>query len=144
MAAIDALSSSGSLGATSTDGYSALGSGDFLKIILSELSRQDPLKPNDTSTLLNQLSTIRSIQSDVDLSDRLKNLVGQNEWASGAGLIGKGISGLTEDGTRVAGVVVGVSRTDSGAVLTLDDGSRVPMKSVDEVVQLVPREGATV
>lgn len=142
MSAIDALSSSTPAATPANDGYSALGSGDFLKIILSELSRQDPLKPNDTSTLLNQLSTVRSIQSDVDLSDKLKGLVTQNEWASGAGLIGKGVSGLSQDGTRVAGMVVGISRTDAGAVLTLHDGSRVPMKNVDEVVNLTPQQGA--
>lgn len=142
MSAIDALSSSTPAASQANDGYSALGSGDFLKIILSELSRQDPLKPNDTSTLLNQLSTVRSIQSDVDLSDKLKGLVSQNEWASGAGLIGKGVSGLSQDGTRVAGMVVGISRTDAGAVLTLHDGSRVPMKNVDEVVNLTPQQGA--
>jgi len=142
MSAIDALVSQTSAATASSDGYSALGSGDFLKIILSELSRQDPLKPNDTSTLLNQLSTIRSIQSDVDLSERLKGLVSQNDWASGAGLIGKGVSGLTEEGSRVTGIVVGVSRTDAGAVLTLDDGSRVPMKKVDEVVIVSGTQGA--
>lgn len=143
MSAIDALTSSTSAATSSSDAYSSLGSGDFLKIILSELSRQDPLKPNDTSTLLQQLSTIRTIQSDVDLSDRLKGLVNQNEWATGSGLIGKGISGISEDGTRVAGTVVGVSRTDSGAVLTLNDGTRVPMGKVDEVTDLAARKGAT-
>ncbi len=143
MSAISALASSTSAAAGANDRYSELGSGDFLKIILSELSRQDPLKPNDTSTLLEQLSTIRSIQSDVDLSSRLEGLVSQNEWASGAGLIGRGVSGISEEGTRVAGVVVGVSRTDDGAVLTLDDGSRVPMKKVDEVV-ILNNPGATV
>jgi len=142
MSAIDALASSTSAASPGADGYGALGSGDFLKIILSELSRQDPLKPNDTSTLLQQLSTIRSIQSDVDLSDRLKGLVNQNEWSSGAALIGRGVSGVSEEGSRVAGVVVGVSRTDSGPVLTLSDGSRVPMSGVDEVVYLNGNGGA--
>jgi len=144
MSAIDALASTTAAATTANDGYSALGSGDFLKIILSEMSRQDPLKPNDTSTLLQQLSSIRTIQSDVDLSERLKSLVSQNEWSSGAGLIGHGVSGISEDGSRVAGVVIGVSRTDAGAVLSLDDGSRVPMKSVDEVVHLIPSTGGTV
>ena len=43
--------------------HGALGSEEFLKIILTELTSQDPLSPNDTSALLDQISTIRSIKT---------------------------------------------------------------------------------
>jgi hypothetical protein len=53
--------------------------------------------------------------------------------SSAAGMIGKGISGVSEQGTRVSGVVKSVSRTEGGTVLTLENGTRVAMKDVDEV-----------
>lgn len=131
MSAINA--STGSTGSTA-QGFSALSSDEFMKIIFAELSSQDPLQPNDTTTLLNQLSDIRSIQSDVDLQERLSSLVDQSQLSSAAGLIGKYISGVSEAQRRVIGQVIGVSRTASGAVLTLDSGARVPMQDVDEIV----------
>ncbi|MBL8761217.1 MAG: hypothetical protein JNL50_07935 [Phycisphaerae bacterium] len=132
MATVDALTgtSSGTSGAAS---FSGMSSDDFMKIVLSELSKQDPLKPNDTNALIEQISQIRSIQSDIDLSSTLKSLVKEDQFSSAAGLIGVNISGLSEANVRVSGIVTSVSRTDAGAVLTLLSGERVPMSKVDEI-----------
>lgn len=132
MATVDALTGS----QTNTSGvnsFSGMSSDDFMKIVLSELSKQDPLKPNDTSALIQQISQIRSIQSDIDLSSTLKSLVKDDQFSTAAGLIGTNISGLTEANQRVTGIVTAVSRTDTGAVLTLLSGERVPMSKVDEI-----------
>lgn len=132
MATVDALTGS----QTNTSGvnsFSGMSSDDFMKIVLSELSKQDPLKPNDTSALIQQISQIRSIQSDVDLSSTLKSLVKDDQFSTAAGLIGTNISGLTDANQRVTGIVTAVSRTDTGAVLTLLSGERVPMSKVDEI-----------
>ena len=112
---------------------SALTTEDFSKIIFTELANQDPLSPNDTNALLNQISTLRSIQADTDLSDRLKNLVQQNQFASGAALLGKQISGVTDDNIRVAGLVKAVSNTSDGTVVTLESGERISMSKIDEL-----------
>jgi len=132
MATVDALTGSQS-SASSVNSFSGMSSDDFMKIVLSELSKQDPLKPNDTSALIQQISQIRSIQSDIDLSSTLKSLVKDDQFSTAAGLIGTNISGLTETNLRVTGVVTAVSRTDNGAVLTLFSGERVPMSKVDEI-----------
>lgn len=114
---------------------SGLSSDEFFKLIFTELSNQDPLKPNDTNALLQQIANIKSIQSDADLTDRLGELVGQNELSAGAGLIGRLVSGLSESNERVSGMVHSVSKTEDGVVLNLDGGLRVPMSSVDRVLE---------
>ena len=43
--------------------FNELASEDFIQIIFTELTNQDPLAPNDTSALLDQLNSIRSIES---------------------------------------------------------------------------------
>ena len=116
------------------DAFSSLSSEEFTKIILTELQNQDPLEPNDTGALLEQLSSIRSIQSDLELQNRLEAMVAQNELAGAAGLIGKRVSGLTDSSKRVEDEVVSVSRTESGAVLNLKSGSRMPMGNLDEIL----------
>jgi flagellar basal-body rod modification protein FlgD len=117
------------------DRYSALTSGDFLKIMLQELSRQDPLKPNDTGALVEQMASIREIQSDLDMSKKLESIVSQNELASAGSLIGARVSGVTETGRRVTGVVDSVSRTADGPVLSIGP-NRLPFGGIDRIEQL--------
>lgn len=142
MSTIDALGASSTPGAGPVSGFSAMTSEDFTKIIFTELSRQDPLEPSDSSQLLEQISMIRSIQSDIDLSDRMKAITTQNEFAAAAGLIGRRISGVSEAGERVEDLVVSVSRTKSGPVLSLVSGDRVAMSNVDQIVDLSAGEGS--
>lgn len=116
------------------DAFSGLKTEEFIKIMFTELSNQDPFKPNDSAALLQQISSIRQIQSDIDMGSKLESLVSQNQLAGASGLIGKLISGVSQDNDRVVGLVVSVSRTDNGPVLNLDDGTRVPFSNVDELV----------
>lgn len=134
MSTVNAVAASAST--SQTDAYSAMSSGDFMKIIFTELARQDPTQPSDSKALLEQLSTIRSIQSSTELSDKLSSLVTQNEFAGASQLIGKAVSGVTEDNQRKIGIVSAVSRTDKGSVVILDDGSRINFKNVDEIQDL--------
>lgn len=140
--AVDALGGSSNSGGALSGGFSALSSEDFAKIIFTELSKQDPLQPNDTNALLGQISSLRSIQSNMDLSNSLKNLVTQNEFSSAATLMGKGVSGLSEEGERVAGIVRAIARTDSGTVVALDTGARVNVAQLDSIVAEAEEEAA--
>jgi flagellar basal-body rod modification protein FlgD len=120
---------------------SSLSSGDFLQLILTEMTKQDPLQPNDTNALLQQLSAVRSIQSDMDLSTNLQALVSQNEFAAAATLVGKTISGLDENFNRVTGEVKSISRTMNGTILTLMGGQRVYIGDLDEIAQTPEDDG---
>jgi flagellar basal-body rod modification protein FlgD len=134
MAVVDAVSgSSTSTARANAGGLSALTSEDFAKIIFSELGRQDPLQPSDTKALLEQISSLRSIQSNMDLSNDLKKLVSQGEFASAATLIGKRVSGVSETGSRASGTVKSVSRTGAGAVVTLTAGPRINISNLDQI-----------
>lgn len=114
--------------------FSDMSSEDFIKIIFTELSNQDPFQPNDSAALLKQLDSIRSIESDVKMTDQLKALVTQNQLAAGSGMIGKFIGGLTEDNHRVAGQVVSVVKQGENINLELDNGWVVPMNGVEQVI----------
>jgi hypothetical protein len=72
------------------------------------------------------------------MMDRLSAIVDQNELAGAAGLIGKIVSGISDDDERVLDYVASVSRTDDGAVLNLDHGARVNMRNVDVIIDPLP------
>jgi flagellar basal-body rod modification protein FlgD len=131
---MDPISAIGTAPTTTADRYSELSSQDFLKIMFTELGNQDPMQPSDSKALLDQLSSLRNIQSSMDLGSKLEGLVTQNELNSAAALIGKYVSGINEDNEPVVGAVFSVSRTADGAVLNLYSGDRVSMKQLSEVV----------
>jgi flagellar basal-body rod modification protein FlgD len=115
--------------------FSEMSSEDFIQIIFTELSNQDPFQPNDSGALLEQLNSIRSIESDLTMMDQLQTLVVENQLASAANLIGKAVSGLTADALPVEGTVASVVRENNSVLLELDTGHRVPMESVTQIVQ---------
>jgi len=105
-----------------------------MDIIFSELQNQDPLAPNDTQAMLEQLSSIQSIQADMELATRMETIATQGQLTEAASMIGMFISGLDESNDRVLDWVGSVSRTDEGVVLNLNGGQRVPIGNVDEVL----------
>jgi len=120
--------------ASSTDdAFNTLSSAEFLQIIFTELQNQDPLEPQDSQAMLNQLSSLRSIESDTKMVDSLQSLVAQNEFAAASQLIGSLVSGITLDNQRTADMVISVSQTSEGPVLNLFGGSRMFFDQVDEI-----------
>ncbi len=113
--------------------FSDMSSEDFVRIIFTELANQDPLAPSDSTALLQQLNSIRSIESDLQLIEQLKSLVTENQLAAGSNLIGKFVTGLTASSDRVSGHVVSVTREGDSVALELDNGFLVPFESLDTI-----------
>lgn len=135
MSAVNALTSNSASGASSVPSrFNDLSTEEFIKIIFTELSNQDPFQPNDSAALLEQLNSIRSIESDMKLTEQLQSLVTENQLASASGMIGKFIGGLTAQNDRVAGFVVSVIRQGDDITLELDNGWLVPVTNVETVI----------
>lgn len=114
--------------------FNEMSSEDFIKIIFTELTNQDPFQPNDSGALLDQLNSIRSIESDVQLSNKLEEMVFQNQLATSSGMIGKYVQGLTADAQRVDGYVISVLRQDKDVSLQLDSGWQLPAENIETVL----------
>lgn len=128
------LSGSGS-GASSASSMAQLTSQDFLQLLVAQLTYQDPLEPMGNEELLRQISSIREIELSTTLSDSLRNLTGQQHFASASGLIGRHVTTVPDAvGATVSGVVVGVRFFGSGeAVLVLSNGVETPLQQVAEI-----------
>ena len=117
-----------------TGGFDSVSSQDFLAIIFAELQNQDPLAPNDTQALLDQIGTIRSIESDLELTDKLEDIATRSEISSAGALVGTFVAGRTDNGQDVVGYVDSVSVTREGLRLNLGTGFSVALQNVDEIV----------
>ncbi len=134
MSAISGTGGSAGTPAASTDAFSAMSSVDFMKIIFTELTNQDPLAPNETKDLLEQVSIIRSIESDLSLSKELKAMVRQNEITSSSSLVGKFVTGLNSSSAEVMGFVDSVTVTREGIRLNLSSGFSIALDAVREII----------
>lgn len=123
---------SGSTG-TTTSGFSALTSEQFINVMIKQLQQQDPFKPQDSSALLEQISSIRNIESQVNLQDSLKNLVLQNQIVSAGNMIGKLVRGLDDSSNQVNGIVTAVRVVEGKAVLELDSGKTLKVNNVTAI-----------
>ena len=131
-----AAAQAASTSATTPNGFAELSSGEFLKIILSELSNQDPLAPNDTAAILEQLSSIRNIESQVQLEGKLDSLVTQNAISSGSRMIGSYVKGLNSQNNPVEGLVDSLTVQDGKPILKLASGQELAADRVTEVKDL--------
>lgn len=141
ISAVDALTTNPT---TATNGFGDLSSEQFIKIMFTELANQDPLEPSDSKAMLDQLSSIRSIESDMQLSDRLDQMVDRSDFSAASSMIGRLISGITIDANQTIDTVFSVSQTKDGPILNLLGGERVRLSDVIEVADPRPAsEGAT-
>jgi flagellar basal-body rod modification protein FlgD len=134
MSAIGGVNNTARNPSSSSDAFSAMSSTDFLEVIFTELTNQDPLSPSDTNALLQQISTIRSIESDLQLGERLEEMVRQNELSSSSSLVGKFVVGLSDSNAETAGFVDSVRVSNAGTKLLLSSGTQVPLDRVKEII----------
>ena len=112
-----------------------LGSDDFLKLLVAELTHQDPLEPTGNEELLRQIASIRDIEMSTTLTASLKDLASQQRLGSASSLIGQFVTGLPgADGTIDRGMVVGIRFNNSGSpVLLLSNGIELSFDQVSVI-----------
>ena len=81
----------------------------FLQLMITELTNQDPLNPMDNTQLVQQISTIREISATTKLSDTLSAVQTGQSLTTASSLIGKNVTALTDKGESVTGVVDRIS-----------------------------------
>jgi flagellar basal-body rod modification protein FlgD len=77
----------------------------FLKLMITELTNQDPLNPMDNTQLVQQIGEIRQISATTQLSDTLNAVQSGQSLTTASSLIGKNVTALTSDQQNVTGVV---------------------------------------
>jgi flagellar basal-body rod modification protein FlgD len=98
------VSSGNSTQSSGATGFAALTSQDFLTMLITELKNQDPTQPVSNTELLQQLSQMQALQSNVELKSTLDNFANNEQIASGASFLGKVVSGTDASNNQVSGV----------------------------------------
>ena len=81
----------------------------FLQLMVSELTNQDPLNPMDNTQLVQQIGSIREISATDKLTSTLDIVQSGQSLSTASSLIGKTVKALTDDNENVEGTVERVS-----------------------------------
>ena len=97
---------------------------DFLKLLVTQLSFQDPLKPVDNQQFLAQLAQFSALEQQREVADKTDSLLAIQASTQAVGLIGKTVEVTTANGTQQGTVTtVTFSNGTPGLTLQLADGS---------------------
>lgn len=136
---VDTIPISSNVSAAQTAGKSslALDSEDFLKIMITELTHQDPMEPMKNQDLLNQMTAIQQLQSSQEMSqsfetlmDRYDGLLMRQELSTASTMIGELVSGNTANGEFAVGKVATVRLDGDDIMLELDTGQSINIKDM--------------
>ncbi len=120
------------------DTLGGISGNDFMKVLIKQLQFQDPLKPMDNQQMVQQMATIRELEMNTRLSDKLAQLTDQQRFGAAGALMGKHVKGTTTDAEGnefvADGVVTAVRFTNKGEViLELDSGQSLPLARLEEI-----------
>ncbi len=123
-----AVETIGVVGNTSTTPQNAsLGQEDFMKILLTQLQFQDPLKPMDNQQFMAQMAQFTSLEMTRQQNDKTDSLLTIQSSSQALSLIGKAVDVQTASGAQQGSVIsvafqngipIMTVKTASGAYLT--------------------------
>src|SRR5947208_836793 len=102
----------------------------FLKLMVEQMSHQDPMNPTDGNEWLAQMAQFNSVE-------QLGNLVQGNSQSQAVGLLGKTVT-YDEQGAPAQGTVEKVSITKDGPTLTVSGQEGVLLTAITDVVGAAP------
>ena len=134
MSSVAATSASSST--VTTDNTSArvvqksLGESDFLKLLTTQMSNQDPMNPISDTSQIAQLAQFSSLQS-------MNSLLTNSQLEGASNMIGKNVTAADTSGHSVNGTVDS-AQLSSGTVYVTIDGTQYAYSSITQVKAATP------
>jgi flagellar basal-body rod modification protein FlgD len=107
---------------------------DFLKVLLTQLTNQDPLKPQDGNAMLEQMGQIQNIQSMLAMQDNINQSRRDGQMTLGQSLIGKTVKVFNEANEPYTGIVKEVRVEGKNVVLGMDNGASYNISNLSAVL----------
>lgn len=95
---------------------------DFLRILTSQLSNQDPLKPLDNQEFVTQVAQFSTLEQSRQLNEKIDQLLAVQSVTSSVGLLGKTVD-IDVSGNTVTGQVTGINYASGDPRLTVTTSS---------------------
>lgn len=90
----------------------------LLKIILTQLTYQDPLKPLDNTEFVSQLAQFSQLQQTQSLNDQISSLLSAQSATQATSLLGRTVD-IAAQGSTLSGTVSAVAFTSGQPTITI-------------------------
>jgi flagellar basal-body rod modification protein FlgD len=109
---------------------------DFLKLLVTQMTSQDPMKPTDSQDLLSQMTQFSTLNANTTMQAQLAQMQTLNEFSQAGSLLGKQVT-LQVNDTVAQGVVTGVD-TSGNAPQIVVNGQSYSLAQVLSVANPAP------
>ena len=120
----------------------ALGKNEFLKLLTTQMSNQDPLEPMDSTAMIAQLAQFSALEQMENLNTQFESFRRDNGMALSYMLCGEQIELALSSGETVQGVVDKVSWQDDEAVIEMN-GEAYPFSSIISLQKMAASDETT-
>jgi flagellar basal-body rod modification protein FlgD len=103
---------------------------DFLKVLLTQLTYQDPLKPMDNQQFMAQVAQFTTLGQTQQMNANISQLLTNQAALQSVGLIGRTVD-ITTDSGPVTGTVSALSLAGSSPQLTVTTTAGVTLPNVE-------------
>jgi flagellar basal-body rod modification protein FlgD len=108
---------------------STLTQNDFLKLLVAQMSAQDPLNPQSNTDFAAQMAQFSALQTSQSTQGEISLLQAGQQVQQANGLIGRSVTLQLPDGTTPSGVVTGVQMS-SGVPMIVVNGTAYSLGNV--------------
>jgi flagellar basal-body rod modification protein FlgD len=108
----------------------SLGESDFLRLLTTQMSNQDPMNPISDTSQIAQLAQFSSLQS-------MNSLLRNSQLEGASNMIGKNVTALDSAGNSVNGTVDS-AQIDSGKVYVTINGNKYDYSTISQVKAVPP------
>lgn len=123
---------------TTTNPNGALGKDDFLKLLVTQLQNQDPLKPMDNTEFISQMAQFSSLEQMQNMNQSMTALQATT-------MIGTAVTWNDDQGNQLVGVVNSVSIANGNVSLQVSNSTSsytVDLSKVTNITTL-PKNNST-
>jgi flagellar basal-body rod modification protein FlgD len=116
-----ALSPSSSTPAAGTASAGSLQQPDFLKLLMAQMTHQNPTNPTSATDFVTQMAQFSSVQGITQLNQSITSLLSLQGLTQGVSLIGKTVSYTNANGKTQSGTVSAVSMANGQPQLVINN-----------------------
>ena len=132
---------------SSTDGAAnalgSMGPDAFLKLLVAQMRYQNPLSPSDPSAMLGQVAQFTQVEALQKLQAGQTTSASLEKARMAADVVGKYVTGTSDTGVALSGMVSSARFTPSGPMLKLDSGTEMALASIETIATSKPLPALT-
>ncbi len=103
---------------------------DFLNVLLTQLTYQDPLKPMDNDQFMSQIAQFTALEQTQEMNTGIQQLLANQAALQSVGLIGRTVDVTTSSGS-VTGTVTALSLSGTSPTLTINTTTGDTLSSIN-------------